>query len=339
MNLQPDTAGFEANVPLISPVPSGIERPLWSVMIPTFNCAHFLRSTLESVLEQDPGPAQMHIEVIDDCSSADDPQAVVDQVGRGRVGFHRKAKNEGAVRNFNTCIEHSRGHLVHILHGDDYVARSFYSEFGAVFETSKPCAAVFSRAFHVDEQNELISLSDFVSSLKEASTNPIGLTMGNPIRTPAAVVRRSFYEQHGGFNASLIHVSDWDVWVRAIVRGGARMLNKPLAFYRLSHSMHTTKVQRNADCHRDCFRLARIWQQQALPGFNYGAFQHMVLRSAWDDWNHFRAAHDDEAAAANYDFWLEHCPRGEKIRVLLTNWLDRGFWSCRRVIQSLTSRS
>ena len=44
-------------------------RPLWSVMIPTFHCARFLRQTLESVLSQDPGPDVMQIEIVDDCSN------------------------------------------------------------------------------------------------------------------------------------------------------------------------------------------------------------------------------------------------------------------------------
>jgi glycosyltransferase involved in cell wall biosynthesis len=317
----PVAPGIEVDVPLISPVPTGIERPLWSVMIPTFNCAQFLRRTLESVLEQDPGPGQMHIEVVDDCSSADDPQAVVDQVGRGRVEYYRKPRNEGAVCNFNTCVERSRGHLVHILHGDDYIAPGFYSEFGATFERSQSCAAVFSRVFYVDEQDELMGLSDFVTSLKEPSTDPSDLIMENPIRTPAAVVRRSFYEQYGGFSPSLIHVADWEVWTRTIVRSGARMLNKPLAFYRLSSGMHTTRVHRNADCHRDYFRLAGIWQNQALPGFNYSAFHRMVLRNAWNDWQNSRAANDHEAATANYGFWREHCSWDERIPGLLIDWL------------------
>ena len=63
--------------PPISPVAEGLHRPLWSVMIPTFNCAKYLRQTLESVLVQDPGTEQMQIEVVDDCSTKDDPEAVV----------------------------------------------------------------------------------------------------------------------------------------------------------------------------------------------------------------------------------------------------------------------
>ncbi len=66
-------------------------------MIPTFNCAKYLRQTLESVLRQDPGPEEMQIEVIDDCSAQDDPEAIVREIGKGRVAFYRKPKNEGAI--------------------------------------------------------------------------------------------------------------------------------------------------------------------------------------------------------------------------------------------------
>ncbi|MEH2436132.1 MAG: glycosyltransferase [Nostoc sp.] len=39
----------------ISPVPKETPRPLWSVIIYTYNCANYLRETLASVLAQDPG--------------------------------------------------------------------------------------------------------------------------------------------------------------------------------------------------------------------------------------------------------------------------------------------
>jgi glycosyltransferase involved in cell wall biosynthesis len=51
---------------IIPPIPDGTPRPLWSVMIPTYNCANYLRETLASVLAQDPGFEIVQIEVVDD---------------------------------------------------------------------------------------------------------------------------------------------------------------------------------------------------------------------------------------------------------------------------------
>jgi len=105
-----------------SPVPKVAEevsRPLWSVMIPTYNCAQFLRETLASVLMQDLGPEVMQIEVVDDYSTQGDVEAIVQEMGQGRVGFYRQPENRGHVWNFQTCLERSQGRLIHLLHGDD----------------------------------------------------------------------------------------------------------------------------------------------------------------------------------------------------------------------------
>ena len=128
----------------IEPVPAGARRPLWSVMIPTFNCAAYLKEALAGVLAQAPGAGQMQIEVVDDCSS-DDPKAAVDELGDGRVGFYRQPANVGHVRNFNTCIRRARGHLVHILHGDDAVREGFYRLMEHPFQTQPAIGAAFCR--------------------------------------------------------------------------------------------------------------------------------------------------------------------------------------------------
>lgn len=75
---------YRATIP---PVPDGTPRPLWSVMIPTYNCAKYLRETLASVLVQDPGPDVMQIEVVDDHSTKDDPEAVVKELAGDRYTY------------------------------------------------------------------------------------------------------------------------------------------------------------------------------------------------------------------------------------------------------------
>jgi glycosyltransferase involved in cell wall biosynthesis len=293
-------------VPQIAPVPAGISRPLWSVMIPTFNCAKYLQETLASVLAQDPGPEEMQIEVVDDCSNKDDPKEVVKEIGRGRVLFHRKSINEGAVRNFNTCLKRSRGYLVHLLHGDDIVQSGFYRGFGAAFEGSPECAAIFCRAFDIDDNSDLLGLSDFCQNLKDGSNEPGEMMMTNRIRSPAAVVRRCFYERCGGFDTSLVHTADWDLWVRAIVHGRARMLNRVLVSYRTSAANDTSRLRRSAEDFRDCLRFCEKWDAEGLIGFDRRTFNSNLVRSSFAEARYFEQKGDYKAAGANYTFFYEH---------------------------------
>ena len=107
--------------PVISVLPNHITRPLWSVMIPTYNCSHYLIDNIRSVLAQDPGAEYMQIEVVDDFSTDADIEALVLEIGKGRVGFYRQPENVGSLRNFETCLNRATGHYIHLLHGDDQV--------------------------------------------------------------------------------------------------------------------------------------------------------------------------------------------------------------------------
>ncbi|MCM8831908.1 MAG: glycosyltransferase [Candidatus Omnitrophica bacterium] len=155
--------------PNIDPVPEGIHRPFWSVMIPTYNCALYLEQTLKSVLEQDPGPEEMQIEVVDDCSTKDDPEEVVKKIGKGRVSFYRQLQNVGPTKNFNTCIKRSIGQFVHILHGDDYVEFGFYEQFKRIINEYPEVALFACRAFEIDENNQINTISPRLRLIEQPS--------------------------------------------------------------------------------------------------------------------------------------------------------------------------
>ena len=67
-------------------MPKEADRIFWSVMIPTYNPkAEYLSQALVSVLQQAPGPEQMQIEVVDDCSPGTDVAALVKSIAGERV--------------------------------------------------------------------------------------------------------------------------------------------------------------------------------------------------------------------------------------------------------------
>ena len=293
--------------PPIAPVPDGAHRPRWSVMIPTFNCANYLRQTLGSVLAQDLGPEQMQIEVVDDCSSKDDPEAVVRETGKGRVAFFRKSKNEGAIPNFNTCIQHSRGHLVHILHGDDYVLAGFYDRVAALAERHASVALIASRSFIVDEGNVITGITNRFHEMEGGTRSLESFFYGTPIQPPGIVVRRSFYETHGGFLSELVHAADCEMWARAVGLMGGLVTPEVLACYRTFAANDSGRLARTAENLRDVERLNRLFAAR-YSGFDSRRAAQRVSFMALVQAERFDQSGDTEAAQANWDYWKQCTP-------------------------------
>ena len=230
--------------PTIPPVPDSVARPLWSVMIPTYNCAEYLRQTLASVLAKDPGPDVMQITVVDDHSTLDDPAAVVEELGRGRVEFHRQPHNVGLVKNFQTTLELSRGKLIHQLHGDDLVRDGFYQKLQTAFLENPEIGAAFCRHIIMDEHSHWQHIS--VLEQQESGVLPsswLDLIAGfQRIQTPSIIVRREVYEKLGGFDYRLpTAAEDWEMWVRVAANYPIWYEVEPLAIYR-KHSGSITKT-------------------------------------------------------------------------------------------------
>jgi len=232
-------------IPKIKPI-SGEDQPQWSVMIPTYNCAKYLRQTIESVLAQDPGIHNMHIEVVDDFSTHDNPEEVVRDINRQlnqeRIIFFRQPKNVGAPRNFNTCIHRSRGKWVHILHGDDFIHPGFYNHLQIGLEKDNVGAA-FCSFYFVDEHNQLKHEKEKLMELSGVLPNwteQIGVK--NWIACPTIVIKRSVYETFGGYHEQLIHSADWEMWRRVASNYSVWYEPGVFASYRVHSSSDTSKL-------------------------------------------------------------------------------------------------
>jgi glycosyltransferase involved in cell wall biosynthesis len=241
----PDVAAHRAHIP---PVADGVARPLWSVMIPTYECAGYLRETLANVLAQDPGPDVMQIEVVDDHSTTDDPAAVVAELGRGRVAFYRQPQNVGVTRNFATCLQRSRGRLVHLLHGDDLVRPGFYRALQRGFEASETVGAAFCRHIFADARGHWQSVSPLEQPESGILVNAlVRLASEQRIMTPSIAVRRSVYERLGGFDERLLCSEDWEMWVRVAAAYDVWYEPEPLAVYRMHRNSNTGRHLRSGE--------------------------------------------------------------------------------------------
>lgn len=239
-------------------------RPLWSVMIPTYNCPRtYLIQTLESVLQQDPGIQNMQIEVVDNCSTKDDPEVLIKEISKGRITFSRNHQNIGIINNFNSCIQRARGYWVHILHSDDIVKQGFYQSFQAAFEREPNIGAAFCRHIYIDEKGYHTKLSPGESEEAGILANWIErIAVKQLIQAPAIVVKRSIYEELGGFLPELSHAADWEMWQRIAAHYPVWYEPQALACYRRHSATDSSRLMRSGSDLvdiRKAIKLSRIY--------------------------------------------------------------------------------
>ena len=275
-------------------------------MIPSYNSGKYLHKTLQSVMAADRGPERMEIEVVDHCSTEGDPEALVRAVCGSRVAFYRRPKNEGAIANFNVCIQRSHGRLIHILHSDDYVLPGFYAEIERLAEAHANAALLATRCFFVDENEIITGVTTRIPELENAARSARRFYYETPMQFPGVVIRREFYEAHGGYMPSLVHTCDREMWARAVSSEGGAISTNVLACYRESASNETAAAVRSGENVRDVLRLAEVFRKRYPEFSSRRARQiaaHIALRQARRLW----ALNDIDSARSNWRLWVENC--------------------------------
>ncbi len=229
--------------PEIEPVAPEAKRPFWSVMIPTYNNDDYLKQTLESVLQQDPGAEMMQIEIVDDCSSQSDPESIIREIGTDRISIYRQPKNVGQIANWNACIERARGHWVHILHQDDLVLPGFYNRMQELLAQESEVGAAFCRHAFMNEDSHPINLSPIERRTSGILNNWLdSIAVRQRIQFPSIVVKREIYEQIGGFCPDAFSAADWEMWKRIAANFPIAFEPQILAYFRLHLASESSRL-------------------------------------------------------------------------------------------------
>ncbi|MBR2519526.1 MAG: glycosyltransferase family 2 protein [Selenomonadaceae bacterium] len=116
------------------PVQQVPRLPAVSVILPMYNSARYIRSCVESVLNQTFGLFELIC--VDDCSTDDTVKIVAEMAQKdGRIRVVRLAKNTGgASEPRNTGLRLSRGKYIAFLDSDDMYTRTALAELVSVAE-------------------------------------------------------------------------------------------------------------------------------------------------------------------------------------------------------------
>lgn len=327
------------DIPEIAPVPAGLPRPTWSVMIPTLNAAATIAETLQSVLSHGPAAKRAQLAVVDNVST-DDTLAIVAEVARAagaseRVEIHRNQTNLGMAGNWTACIRKSLGELVHILHADDFVRPGFYDAVEAAFAAAPHADLCVVRALVVDGRGETERLAGRLGRTGDA-LSIASIAYSNEFYCPAVVVKRSCYERIGGFTPSLRYVPDWEMWSRILASGCGVYVNEALVCYREAAGNLTNRYSKTAEDLRELVTFGDLLRER-VPGFVPLRWRGVLKQHAVWAMTNWERAGDAAAYEANRKFWRQFATAGEKLDVALAAAKTFGR-QCERPLRNLARR-
>jgi glycosyltransferase involved in cell wall biosynthesis len=306
-----DKAGDPLAIP---PVTSDKAMPFWSVMIPTYNPRRdYLEQALSSVLSQDPGKDRMQIEVVDDCSTGQDVANLVRPIAGDRVTFSTTPSNLGLAGCWNTCVERSVGTWVHILHQDDYVLPGFYERLESLSSTNSQVGLIAARSMLVGADGVIEGVTERIRGLEHGSKDAHELYYESPARCPGIIVRREFYERHGGFRSDLKFTLDYEMWTRVISTSGGLATAEVLAAYRQASGNETSRLIRTGEAFEDYSRLHRLYAQR-YGDFDIKRANRNICGTALSYSKRLEQLGDQDAARACFNFWKKNSTLKQKVR-------------------------
>lgn len=183
--------------------------PKVSVIIPTYNCAHYLGQAIESAMSQT--FRDFEIIVLDD-GSTDNTSEVIRQYGDD-IKYIRQA-NRGLPAARNRAIESSSGEFVALLDADDWWEPTKLSEQVPLLEADPEAGLAYTDLRVVYDDGTVIP--SFLSSRPLAASGYVfdRLLLSGFILPSTVLMRRTCFEQAGRFDESMRSHEDVDLWLR-----------------------------------------------------------------------------------------------------------------------------
>jgi len=203
------------------------ESPAISVIIPVYNQAQFLGHAIDSVLAQT--WKDYELIVVDD-GSTDESGEVAKRYG-SRLRYVRKA-NAGGASALNAGVRLAKGSWIAILPSDDMWEPSKLERQWRFIDIHPEAAFVYSDYLIIDSTGKPQRTTSHPVP-PERARQRIHLLRGCFINGGSVLLRKSLFEEIGGFDEGNRYAPDYDYWLRVTERYSAVRIPEPLLRYRV----------------------------------------------------------------------------------------------------------
>lgn len=181
------------------------DRPLVSIVTPSFNQASYLNEAMQSVLRQDYSPIEY---IVIDGGSTDGSIEII-QANKEKLAFWSSQPDEGQTDAINKGFARAKGKILAWLNADDRLKPNAVAEAVAFLQQHPEVGMVYGDADFIDANGRV------VGQFNARQTDYRALLRGYVhIPQQAAFWRADLWRQVAPLDKSLSFAMDYDLWVR-----------------------------------------------------------------------------------------------------------------------------
>ena len=186
-----------------------MESVFFSIVIPTYNRAHLIAKTLNSVLNQT--YSNFEIIVVDD-GSKDNTQEIVASFTDKRIYYYKKENGErAAARNFG--VHKAKGDYINFFDSDDLMYPHHLQTAFQFIQTKKPSWYHLGYDFKDVEDKVIKNFEPFDDSIGKK------IIFDNRLSCNGVFIRKDVMDQNLFHeNRILASSEDWELWIRLLAQ-------------------------------------------------------------------------------------------------------------------------
>jgi glycosyltransferase involved in cell wall biosynthesis len=253
-----------------------MSSPVISVVMPAYNCAGFLRESLDSLVGQT--FSDFELIIIND-GSTDNTADIIRSYKDDRIIYAENSKNEGLAFTLNRGIDLARGHYIARMDGDDIcLPQRFQQQFN--FFNAHPHVEILAAWIELmDEDGKFIG---YWAEEKNANTPQkirSQLAKDNCIAHPTVMAKADLLKKYKYNTAQ--SAEDYDLWLRITADNiPVYKLEEVLVRHRINRNSFTRQRQKNVFL--NIARTKWVFVRQELSkgkfnGFIVKTFFYMLL--------------------------------------------------------------
>lgn len=166
----------------------------------------------------------------------------------------------------------------------------------------------------VDEAGTVNGTSEPLTPYENGPSRSIApFGRGTPVQFAGCVVRRRSYEEVGGFLPGLLHVADWEMWIRIVGLRAMVGTSVPFAAYRRFMASDSSRLIRTASNLEDLERGLQVLIARGVE-LDPEVLLQAIRTTAKLQGNRLAASGDSEGARANLEFWRRRATPEDRLR-------------------------